>query len=290
MSVVRLSALRAIVRESSREPNRQRVDDLTAANQGMASMNNGPRRIRDTANELLDAFIRAVEQRHAGQAIPADELRRVAEALKASPDFDALYERAYSELQSQALAHALAQEHDAQRVELFHRVVTHPLDPLLDSEVVNRDALPNFFNFLRLVLGDEVDAFQERCVAAHDEIKARAGDDFTWDLLYADPRAKLVLYEVLMRIADAFKRFDARKEWFIGLMQYAPTTIGLASNVYVPNPKARTWSFGAHEFTQMFRHLFAPVRHMSDADKALFQQKLGRAPDEAFAPLFRQIG
>ncbi len=285
MSVVRLQALRAIVRQSSRER------DLTAASQGTtASMTNGPRQIRNTANELLDAFIRAVEQTHADKPIGAAELRRVAEALKASPDFDALYDRAYQELQGQALAQALAVERDAQRVEMFHRVVTHPLDELLDEEVIARDALPNFFNFLRLVLGDEVDALQERCVAAHDEIKAKAGDRFTWDMLYADDRAKLVLYEVLARVADAFKRFDARKEWFIGLMQYAPATIGVASNVYVPNPKAKTWSFGPEEFTQMFRHLFRPVRDMSAADKALFTQKLGRTPEDTFTPLFRQIG
>ena len=290
MSVIRLSALRAIVRQSSRERNRDPATDVPAASEGMTSMTNGPRRIRDTANELLEAFLRAVEQRHGETPVGAAELRRIAEALKASPDFDALYERAYGELQTQALAHALAQERDAQRVEMFHRVVTHPLDPLLDAEIVNRDALPNFFNFLRLVLGEEVDAFQARCVEAHDEIKARAGDAFTWDMFYADDRAKLVLYEVLLRIADAFKRFDARKEWFIGLMQYAPTTIGVASNVYVPNPKAKTWSFGDDEFAQMFRHLFAPVRDMSAADAALFETKLGRKPGEAFAPLFRNIG
>jgi hypothetical protein len=277
------------VRQSSRERGRDRVDDLTTASQGTASMTNGPRQIRDAANELLDAFIRAVENAHADKPITPSELRRVAEALKASPDFDALYDRAYHELQNQALAHALAIERDAQRVEMFHRVVTHPLDELLDSGVVARDALPNFFNFLRLVLGDEVDALQERCVAAHDELKAAAGESFTWDTLYADDRAKLVLYEVLARIAEAFKRFDARKEWFIGLMQYAPTTIGVASNVYVPNPKAKTWSFGPDEFAQMFEHLFRPVRNMSAADKALFTSKLGRTPEDAFTPLFRQI-
>ena len=253
-------------------------------------MTNGPRQIRDTANELLDAFIRAIEQSHGDKPIAAGELRRIAEALKTSPDFDALYDRAFHELQNQALAAALAQEHDAQRVEMFHRVVIHPLDDLLTREVIARDALPNFFNFLRLVLGDEVDALQARCVETHDEIKAKAGDGFTWDLFYAHDRAKLVLYEVLARIADTFKRFDARKEWFIGLMQYAPTTIGVASNVFVPNPKAKTWTFGADEFTQMFRHLFKPVRDMSAADQALFAQKLGRTPEDAFTPLFHQIG
>jgi hypothetical protein len=251
---------------------------------------NGPRQIRDAANELLDAFIRAIEQSYAGRPVNTADLRKVAAALKASPDFDALFDRTFTDVQSQALAHALAQAHDAQRVEMFHRVMTHPLDPLLDAEVISRDALPNFFNFLRLVLGDAVDTFQQRCVDAHEELKAKTGENFTWDTLYADDRAKLVLFEVLMRIADAFKRFDARKDWFIGLMQYSPTTIGVASNVFVPNPKAGKWTFGEAEFTKMFQHLFQPVRNLSKHDHALFATELGRTPDEVFQPLFRNLG
>ncbi len=289
MSVVRLAALRAIVRQSSRE--RGLILSLPVEYEGTGTMaHDGSRQIRDAANELLEAFIRAIEQTYADRPIAPGDLRRVAEALKASPDFDALFDRVFTDLQSHAIAHALAQAHDAQRVEMFHRVVTHPLDPLLDAEVINRDALPNFFNFLRLVLGDEVDAFHARCVEAHDDLKAKAGEDFSWDLFYADDRVKLILYSVLARIADTFKRFDARKEWFIGLMQYAPTTIGVASNVFVPNPKAKTWHFGEQEFVQMFRHLFQPVRNMSKQEHELFATQLGRTPEDVFAPLFRNIG
>src|SRR5205085_1474910 len=132
-----------------------------------------------------------------GRAVTPAELRRIADALKTSSDFDVTYEKAFGDLQQQALAYALAQTHDVQRVELFHRVMTRPLDPLLDSEGLKREALSNFFNFLRLVLGDEVDAFQQRCVETHDELKAKHGDEFNWEMLYTDDRAKLVLYTVL---------------------------------------------------------------------------------------------
>ncbi len=259
---------------------------------GTPRMNpSGPRQLRDTANEMLDAFIKAVEQNYSDRPVAAADLRRLAEALKSSAEFDAVYEKAYGELQVQAVAQALAVAHDAQRVEMFHRVVTHPLDPLLDSETISREALPNFFHFMRLVLGEEVDAFQQRCVEAHDDLKAKLGDDFNWDVFYADARTKLVLYEVLLRIAEAFRRFDMRKEWFIGLMQYSPATIGVASNVFVPNPhRDKSWTFGTDEFAQMFRHLFAPVRNMTDSDRALFTSKLGTAPDQAFAALFRNLG
>jgi hypothetical protein len=251
----------------------------------------GPRKIRDTANSLLDAFVQAVEKAYQSRAVTPAELRRVAEALKTSSDFDTTYEKAFTELQQQALAYALSQTHEVQRVELFHRVMTRPLNPLLDSGGLNREALPNFFNFLRLVLGEEVDAFQQRCVEAHEELKAKAGDDFTWEMLYADDRAKLVLYTVLMRIAATFKRFEARRDWFIGLMQYSPTSIGIASNVFVPNPNHdKNWTFGEPEFKQMFKYLMAPVRDMSAADKALFTKNLGVTLDDAFGPLFRDLG
>jgi hypothetical protein len=251
----------------------------------------GPRKIRETANTLLDAFVQAVEKAYEGRAVTPAELRRIADALKTSSDFAVTYEKAFTELQHQALSYALAQTHDVQRVELFHRVMTRPLDPLLDSDGLKREALPNFFNFLRLVLGDEVDVFQQRCVEAHDEIKAKFGDDFTWDMLYTDDRAKLVLYAVLMRIAATFKRFDARKDWFIGLMQYSPTNIGIATNVFVPNPhRDKNWTFGEAEFKQMFKHLFAPVRSLTSAERELFTTKLGVTPDDAFSALFRELG
>jgi hypothetical protein len=251
----------------------------------------GPRKIRDTANTLLDAFVRAVERAYEGRPVSAAELQRVADTLKISHDFDAIYEKTFNDLQTQAVAYAMAQSHDSQRVELFHRVITHPLGPMLEAETLSRDALPNFFNFLRLVLGEEVDAFQQRCMDAYDDLKKKQGESFDWNMLYADDRAKAVVYSVLQRIAAAFKRFDVRKQWFIDLMQYQPTNIGIATNVFVPNPhRDKNWNFGEAEFKQMLKCLFAPVRKMTDGERALFEKEVGATPDDAFKTLFRDAG
>jgi len=293
MSAVRLSFLRAIFGTAPPKPRISSLAyQLTGESERPPPMTEGgPRKIRETANTLLDAFVQAVEKAYDGRAVTPAELQKIADALKTSKDFDTTYEKAFADLQTQALAYALAQAHDAARVEMFHRVMTHPLDPLLESEVLHREALPNFFNFLRLVLGEEVDIFQQRCLEAHDELKAKFGDAFTWDMLYTDERAKVVLFTVLMRIAAAFKRFDARKDWFIGLMQYSPTNIGLTSNVFVPNPnRDKNWTFGEGEFKQMFKYLFAPVRAMSVADTELFTAKLGTSPDKVFSAFFRELG
>src|SRR5258708_26316573 len=96
MSVVRLAALRAIVRQSARE----RALALAipgSGSEGTARMTNtGPRQIRDAANELLDAFIRAIEQSYAGRPVNAADLRRVADRLQGSPPFDPLFHPPFS--------------------------------------------------------------------------------------------------------------------------------------------------------------------------------------------------
>lgn len=248
--------------------------------------NRGPRQLRETANTLLDAFIRAVEQADAGGKLSLADLTRVADALKASPELEPIYERAYAEIASGVLH----ESQEAQRVEVFHRLMTHPLDPLLDAGELSRDALPNFFNFLRLVLGEEVDTLQGACVAVHDALKAKFGEAFTWDMFYTDDRAKLIFYRVLARIAETFKRFEPRRDWFISVMQYTPATIGVAHNVFVPNKGRESYVFGEAEFKRMFRRLFEPVKKMCEADRALFERELGTSPDTAFAQFFRELG
>lgn len=247
----------------------------------------GARQIRETANTLLDAFITAVEQAFGDTRPSVDDLRKVAAALKETADLDVVYEKAYGDLQSGVLSQAK----EAQRVEVFHRLMAHPLDPLLDSGELSREALPNFFNFLRLVLGEEVDSLQAACVAIHDELKEAAGDGFSWDTFYADPRAKAVLYRVLARIADAFRRFETRRDWFIGVMQYTPASIGVSSNAFLLNKNRDTsYIFGVDEFTRMFRHLFAAVKDPDDADRAAIEKELGAAPEQIFGPLLKQLG
>jgi transcriptional regulator with XRE-family HTH domain len=246
----------------------------------------GASHIRQTANTLLDAFIAAVEKGFGENRPSAGDLKRLAEALKTSPDLQPVYEKAFADLRDSVLSQA----NEAQRVEVFHRLMTHPLDRLLDSEALSRDALPNFFNFLRLVLGEQVDALQARCVAIHDELKAAHGDAFTWESFFGDDRAKAVLYRVPARIAETFRRFEPRREWFIGIMQYTPASIGIASNVFVPNRNRESYLFGTDEFTRMFRHLFAPVRNLDGADRTLFERELGTAPERVFEPLFKELG
>src|SRR5258708_15092012 len=123
MSVVRLAALRAIVRQSARE----RALALAipgSGSEGTARMTNtGPRQIRDAANELLDAFIRAIEQSYAGRPVNAADLRRGAAGPKGSPPFHALFDRPVRDRQSQGRPPAPAPAPQGSRGPMFPRVL-----------------------------------------------------------------------------------------------------------------------------------------------------------------------
>jgi hypothetical protein len=84
-----------------------------------------------------------------------------------------------------------------------------------------------------MVLGDEEAVAAERCHAIVKTLKDDLGDHFTWDAFYADAEAKVISWHVLVKIAASFKRYELRKDWFIKLMQYHPTTVSLASNAFV---------------------------------------------------------
>jgi hypothetical protein len=128
-------------------------------------------------------------------------------------------------------------------------------------------------------------------VTIHDELKEALGDAFTWDSFYADPRAKTVFYRVLARIAEAFRRFETRRDWFIGVMQYTPASIGIASNAFVPNKHRDTsYIFGPDEFLRMFRHLFAAVKEPAEAERAAIARELGATPEQVFGPLLQELG
>src|SRR5437764_79581 len=100
MSTVRLSFWKTIVSSSLNPRISSLAYQLTAAPESPARMTDGgPRKIRETANSLLDAFVQAVEKAYQGKAVTPAELRRIADALKMSSDFDITYEKAFTELQ-----------------------------------------------------------------------------------------------------------------------------------------------------------------------------------------------
>ncbi len=243
--------------------------------------------LRRFVSQVLDAFVEALDRQHGGSVVSVKELRDVARALEGSAFLDAKIAATYHRIKDEA-AHELIRN---RRREPFKRLMVHPLTEVLNSGQLGRDFLANYFNFLHLVLGDETEALSRLCVTickdeAHDE-----GVD--WAVFFADDRAKYVFWTVLHRIAASFRRFDARRDWFIGLMQNRATAVSLGSTVFVAlppdNEPQEPHPFGPAEFNLVFGALFGPMRRLSIEDEAHFKEVMADTPQKVFGDLWANL-
>jgi hypothetical protein len=111
-------------------------------------------------------------------------------------------------------------------------------------------------------------------------------------MFYDDPRAKVVLWGVLIRIADAFKRFEPRRDWFIGLMQNRMHAVSLAPNAFVPlahTPEDNQVTFGKIQFNLLFGALYRPLLNLSAHDGGTFTRLFGAPPVKLIAPLVEKL-
>jgi hypothetical protein len=184
----------------------------------------------------------------------------------------------------------LASDRCAELANQFLGTLVHPLTDLLVSEALSRTLLPNYFNFLHLVLGDLQDALTRQCEEIIEDV--RKDPHFTWDFFYDDPRAKAVLWGVLMRIVEAFKRFEPRRDWFIGLMQNRMHAVSIASNAFVPlahSEEDNKVTFDKTQFDLLFGALFRPLLRLSAQDDAAFIRQFGAPPARLIKPLVEKL-
>ncbi|HEY1720226.1 MAG TPA: hypothetical protein VGG27_03200 [Magnetospirillaceae bacterium] len=243
--------------------------------------------LRRFLNQAIESFIQTVDKRHGGAAVTAKDLREAARAIEASGALDAGVNATYRRLKDEVAKELIRNR----RREPFKRLMVHPLTPALDSGAVPRDMLPNYFNFLHLVLGDETESLSRLCVTICKDERHEDGVD--WDHFYADERAKFVLWTVLHRIAASFKKFDMRRDWFIGLMQNKQTAMSLGSNAFVPlppeNEPKEPRPFGANEFNALFAALYGPLRKLGLEDEAHFVEVLQDSPKKVFGDMWSNL-
>jgi hypothetical protein len=246
----------------------------------------GRAEIRRVVDRLLDDFLRLVAERHHGAPVDGAQLQQAVHAFSGSPQLNLLLSEAHNRLLVAAEGELLRQK----RGDPFQRLLAHPLAEHFSQERLSRDILYNYFAFLHLVLGDMRDAMTERCAKIVAELKGTDELDFSWDEFYDDPRSKLILWSVLARIAESFKRFDVRRDWFIGLMQHRSQSISIGPNAFVPRlPSEEQPVFGTTEFNMMFAALFGPLRDLAATDSLAFERHFGTSPAQLFGPLLRQL-
>jgi hypothetical protein len=243
----------------------------------------GPKYLRKTTNVVLDALLHAAERAYHNHPMGMNALHDIVEGLKISGQFDEFYRRAYHELVELVEAEKVEQK----RQNAFGRLIVHPLSTLLETGGLDRGLLPNVFSFIHLVLGDDADLYGERCHDIVRGLREELNEDFTWDVFYAEPQAKIILWHTLTRIATSFKRWDLRKDWFIKLMQYTPTSVSLGSSAFVMREIDHSEEprlFGEHEFCVFFTALFHPLTEMDKADEDLFRKEFGADPHHLIGP------
>jgi hypothetical protein len=242
----------------------------------------GPGYLRKTTNAVLDALIRSAERAYQKRPMGVEALREIVATLKDSAEFDEFYRHAWAGVSGIVEDEKL----ESRRSNAFGRLMIHPVAELLHDGRLDRALLPNIFSFFHLVLGDDGDVFGEQCQEIVSDLRATLGERFSWDYFYVDPRASRIQWRTLVRIAGSFRRWDVRKDWFIKLMQYSPTTVSMGQNAFVVREgPADTHEkggevkvFGAREFCWFFQALYEPLTDLSKADTKLFVEEFGGDP------------
>ncbi len=249
----------------------------------------GRAEMRQIVDRILAGYLRLVEEHSHGAATDSRALRVAAENFMASPELGQILAKAHHRLLEAAEQELVRQK----RGDPFHRLLTHPLTGAFSDGRLSRETLVNYFSFLHLVLGDATEAMAADCaqiLAEHREPDPLA---FSWDGFYEDPRAKLIFWTTLSRIAESFRRFDIRRDWFIGLMQNRPQAISLGSNSFVPRHPGHMAEeappFGISEFNEMFGCLFGGLRALSPVDRLAFERHFRAPPERLFAPLLAAL-
>lgn len=235
------------------------------------------------AQSILGAYLVSA----AAKARPqAEQLAEAAKEFLVSERCSALVDQFMKTL-VQALATELNQE---RRADPFRRLVCHPLTDLLEAGELSRRLLGNYFSFLHLVLGDAQEQMTSACQSIVEELKE--DPQFSWDMFYEDDRVKQVFWGVLMRILDTFKRFEPRRDWFIGLMQNRPHAVSLGSHSFMPLPRSEEEDqapFDIHEFNLMFGALYRPLLLLSSRDEAAFTRQFGAPPAVLVRPVIEKL-
>jgi hypothetical protein len=244
----------------------------------------GSKVLRRTTNTVLDALLHAAEAAHHGKPMTMAELHDIVAGLKTSPQFEGFFHRAYGEVVEVVEAEKLEQK----RHNAFGRLMVHQLSELFDQGVLDRDILPNIFSFFHLVLGDDAEAYGQHCQEIVRNLRDEMGEEFSWHAFYHDPRAELILWRTLTRIAASFKRWDLRKDWFMKLMQYTPSTVSVGPSAFVIRGQhdhgEERKVFGEHEFCAFFQALFGPVMEMDKAAEDRFRKEFGTDPHHLIGP------
>jgi hypothetical protein len=240
----------------------------------------------------MRAFLDLLDKAAPDGSISLETVRRIAHAVM---DADGALSTYYDLHATGCAAFFELVELERKRTDFFGRVITEPLVPLFDdpNSGIGRKILPQLFLALRLILGDEVyTEYKDRCTRVANELRAD-GPLVPWAQFFADPRTLEVLENTRIAVAHSFKRFTARKDWFLIVMNTDPHAVSLGATMFIQKKtdEKMEHAFGDANFVHLFRALFAAVRpgQYDAMGRAAFMSKHGATPEAVFGPLFLEL-
>ncbi len=248
----------------------------------------GVKQVQASMGAAVDLFVTLIEKSQKNGVINVHALAAAAQAIKRFPMFQTLVEEQYRQIYRVISDEVLS----SRRSNFFGRLMLETVAPHWKNDDLNRAIIPNLLSFFRLVLGDEEAHYTQQCAEIVKDLRKTRGDEFDWSDYHNDPRAKIILYRVLVRVAQSFARFDARRDWFIKLMQYEPSSISVSSNVFVPTTghgPDEVRPFTNLHFNILIKALFEPIRQMSADDEMLFVRELSMTRAKAFGIFFSNM-
>jgi hypothetical protein len=129
---------------------------------------------------------------------------------------------------------------DPERVNVFDRVLVKQFSHLLkddddvakDPSAISRRILNGVFVAVRMIAGpDRIERYEQDCYLVMQRVRDDLKDEFSWDTVYADPRVKNMLRDLLVFMAPHFIKLETRLEWFLGVINSNLSEVSLTSPV-----------------------------------------------------------
>lgn len=186
--------------------------------------------VRGFMYRALEIMARDLQERaaEADGALDGDAVAASLAGMKdpKSPVMGAICRAAWQECER--LFESEARKED--RTAPFERLMVWPFAHLLPAggsrdggeESISRRIIPGFMAAIEDMVGPVVfGRQQERCRELVQGIRNKRGGAFTWDDVYADAMARVIVDDILVGLAMEFQEFEEQRDWFIGLVNDA---------------------------------------------------------------------
>ncbi|KIL97904.1 hypothetical protein CCC_00965 [Paramagnetospirillum magnetotacticum MS-1] len=162
---------------------------------------------------VTDVIMTLAREKAEDDRVSLHDLERIAALIcGGSMVLDAAYIR---QEESCRKFHQLPKGNVGARSNPFHRLMVRPFEHLLtgDGMVLQRDYLPNYFEFLGHALEKRLDAFERHCRTIIQALMVVHGNNLTWDQFYADLRTVKTLQGALKLLRAYLEGPEGQRVW-----------------------------------------------------------------------------